>query len=172
MRASIRLLAPIAALSGSLCLMSCATLQKREPLQVTVSGFEPLQEQAPAQETAPGMKLETRMIVNLRVQNPNDSPVDYNGVSVQMLVQGKSFATGVSDASGSVPRFGETVVTVPVTISAFNMIRQALGIMGGGGSARKLSYELKGKLNGKSGATSFKTAGEFDMPALGGTLSP
>lgn len=171
MRASIRFALPVAILAGSLCLMSCATLQKREPLQVTVSGFEPLQEQAPGQEPAPGMKLETRMIVNLRVQNPNDSPVDYNGVSVQMLVQGKSFATGVSDASGSVPRFGESVVTVPVTISAFNMIRQALGIMGGGG-AKKLSYELKGKLASKSGATSFKTAGEFEMPALGGAASP
>jgi hypothetical protein len=28
-------------------------------------------------------------------------------------VQGKTFATGVCDETGSVPRFGETVVSVP-----------------------------------------------------------
>ena len=36
----------------------------------------------------------------------NDLPLDFNGVSVTMNVQGKRFATGVSDAGGSVPRFG------------------------------------------------------------------
>jgi len=70
-------------------------MQGRDPPQVTVAGFEPLE----------GQGMELRLNVKLRVQNPNDSPIDYNGVSVQMNVQGKSLATGVSPASGSVPRF-------------------------------------------------------------------
>ena len=77
----------------------CASMQGRDPLQVTVAGIEPLQ----------GQGMELRMLVKLRVQNPNDSPVDYDGVAVEMDVQGKTFATGVTDARGSVPRFGETV---------------------------------------------------------------
>jgi hypothetical protein len=43
-----------------------------------------------------------------------------------MDVEGKTFATGVADITGTVPRFGEAVITVPVTISAFrNMKRRA-----------------------------------------------
>src|SRR5262245_23995663 len=84
-------------------LCGCASMQARDPLQVTVAGIEPLQ----------GQGLELRMNVKLRVQNPNDAPVEYNGVAVQMDVQGKTFASGVSDAAGTVPRFGEAVVSVP-----------------------------------------------------------
>ena len=61
-------------------LCSCASLQPRDPLQVTVAGIEPLQ----------GQGLELRMNLKLRVQNPNDAPVEYNGVAVQMDVQGKT----------------------------------------------------------------------------------
>ena len=95
----------------------CASLQNRDPLQVTVAGVEPLQ----------GQGMELRLLVKLRVQNPNDAPVDYNGVAIEMGVQGKTFGTGVSDAQGSVPRFGESVIEVPMTISAFRMARLAFG---------------------------------------------
>ena len=48
-----------------------------------------------------------------------------------MDVRGKSFAAGVSDARGSVPRFGEVVLAVPVTVSAFAAVRQVIGFAGG-----------------------------------------
>ena len=134
----------------------CASMQKRDPLQVTVAGVEPLQ----------GEGMELRLMVKLRVQNPNDAPIDYNGVAVEMNVQGKTFATGVSDAHGSVPRFGETVIEVPVTASAFRMARQALGLIKGGGAGlNKISYEMKGKLNGSGFSTvRFTNTGDFELP--------
>lgn len=138
---------------------SCASLQSRDPLQVTVAGVESLE----------GQGMELRLLVKLRVQNPNDAPVDYNGVAVEMNVQGKTFATGVSDAHGSVPRFGESVIEVPVTASAFRMARQALGMMKGGvGSTIK--YQLTGKLNG-SGFSSvrFKNEGDLELPTAAAT---
>jgi LEA14-like dessication related protein len=102
--------------------------------------------------------------VQLRVQNPNDTPVDYNGVALEMDVQGQSFASGVSDEAGSVPRFGETVIGVPVTIAAFQMVRQAMALIQGGG-ANKIQYEMKGKLSGSGfGTNRFSSKGEFDMP--------
>lgn len=144
--------------ASPLFLEGCASLQRRDPLQVTVAGIEPLQ----------GQGLELRMLVKLRVQNPNDAPVDYNGVALQMDVQGKSFASGVSDTSGSVPRFGESVISVPVTISAFRMVRQAAGMIHGEG-AGKLRYEMKGKLNGSAfNSMRFQTKGEFDLPTATG----
>jgi hypothetical protein len=88
------------------------------------------------------------------------------GVALEMLVQGKTFATGVSDAHGNVPRFGESVLEVPVTASAFRMARQAFGMMKGtGGGTGKIAYELKGKLNGSAFSTvRFQNKGEFEMP--------
>ncbi|HEY5757823.1 MAG TPA: LEA type 2 family protein [Steroidobacter sp.] len=150
-----RLIQLIALAVALLASGGCATLQGRDPLQVTVAGIEPLQ----------GQGLELRMLVKLRVQNPNDAPVDYNGVAVEMDVQGKTFATGVSDAGGSVPRFGDAIISVPVTVSALRMARQAVDLMRGGGGG-KITYEMKGKLNGSTfNSMRFRTQGEFDLPA-------
>ena len=134
----------------------------RDPLQVTVAGFEPLQ----------GEGMELRMMVKLRVQNPNEAPIEFKGVAVEMNVQGKSFASGVSDASGTVPGFGEAVVSVPVTISAMRILQQTLGIVNAGSVPSKLPYEMKGKLNGASafGSVRFSTKGEFEFPTA--TPSP
>jgi LEA14-like dessication related protein len=145
---------------AGLCLVlaACAMLQQRDPLQVTVAGIEPMQ----------GEGMELRMLVKLRVQNPNDNPIDYNGVSVKMDVQGNTFATGVSDESGTVPRFGETVIGVPVTASAMQMVRQALGMMGSGSREKglgKVSYSLTGKLHGPTfSSVRFETTGDLELP--------
>jgi LEA14-like dessication related protein len=144
----------IVSVAAGLLISGCASLQPRDPLQVTVAGIEPLQ----------GEGFEMRMTVKLRVQNPNDAPVDYKGVAVEMDVQGKTFATGVTNAVGTVPGFGEAVIAVPVTASAFRMARQALGMMSGGG-IQKIEYGMKGKLSrGALSATRFVTKGEFDLP--------
>jgi LEA14-like dessication related protein len=139
----------------ALLLSACASLQGSDPLQVTVAGIEPLQ----------GQGMEVRLMVKLRVQNPNDAQIDYNGVALTMDVQGKTFASGVSDATGSVPRFGEAVIDVPVTISAFRMVRQAIGMAHGEGSG-KISYVMQGKLSGSGFSTHrFSTKGELDLAA-------
>lgn len=138
----------------SVLLAGCATLQGDDPLQVTVAGIEPLQ----------GEGMELRLQVKLRVQNPNDTPIDYRGVALTMDVQGKTFASGVSDSSGTVPGFGEAVIAVPVSISAFRMARQALDFASHGGTG-KIAYEMKGKLSGSLFATKrFATRGELELP--------
>lgn len=154
----VRRFIPLIALAFALLASAgCATLHGRDPLQVTVAGIEPLQ----------GQGLELRMLVKLRVQNPNDAPVDYNGVALEMNVQGKTFATGVSDATGSVPRFGEAVLSVPVTISAFRMARQAVDMIQRAGKGT-ITYDMTGKLNGSVfNSMRFRTQGEFDLPATG-----
>ncbi|HJY42810.1 MAG TPA: LEA type 2 family protein [Steroidobacteraceae bacterium] len=139
---------------SALFLDGCATLQG-DPLQVTVVGIEPLQ----------GEGMELRLMVKLRVQNPNDAPLDYHGVALQMDVQGKTLASGVSDSSGTVPGFGETVITVPVSISAYRMVRQAIG-MATNRDTRKITYDMKGKLSAGPFATRrFTTHGDFELPA-------
>lgn len=148
-----RLMQFMALAVACLGLAGCAGLPPGDPLQVTVAGIEPMQ----------GEGLELRMLVKLRVQNPNDTPVDFNGVYVKLDVLGKTFATGVSDEAGTVPRFGETVVAVPVTVSVIRMVRHTLGLLDGQ-PIEKVTYEMSGKLNRSAfSAARFSASGEIDL---------
>jgi len=152
---SIRIVLFILLACGVLLFGGCASLQHPKPIDVILAGVEPLQSQ--------GMEL--RMLVKLRIQNPNDLPLDFNGVSVQMDVQGKRFATGVSDTVGSVPRFGETIVSVPVSISVFNIVRQAMDVVTEEYRG-KLEYDMTGRLAGPTfNSVHFNSKGEFTLPA-------
>ena len=138
-------------------LAACAALPGREPLQVHVADVESLD----------GQGMEWRMLVKLRVQNPNDGPVEYDGVYLKLDVQDNTFATGVSDARGTIPRFGEAVIDVPVTVSAINLVRQAIGMAIDGKPPEKISYRLEGKLNGPGfGSTRFDSHGELALPGV------
>jgi LEA14-like dessication related protein len=131
----------------------CATMPNKDPIQVTVAGMESL----------PGEGMEIRMLVKLRVQNPNQSPIEYTGAYVKLDVLDKTFASGVSSESGTVPAFGEAVVAVPVTVSVLRMVRQVAGMLDGQ-PVEKITYEMSGKLNGGLFDTErFSAKGEFDL---------
>jgi hypothetical protein len=70
----------------------------------------------------------------------------------------------VSDQSGTVPSFGETVIGVPVSVSVMGVVGQALGMLGGK-LPDKVTYEMSGKLNSAtSGTLRFKSQGELALP--------
>jgi LEA14-like dessication related protein len=140
----------------ALLLGGCALGPLRDPLQVNVAGVESL----------PGEGLEVRMLVKLRVQNPNDQPLDYDGVYIRLDVMDRTFATGVSSERGSVPRYGESVIAVPVTVSALRMVGQVMRLFSEGTpSSGKVRYRLEGKLDGVAfGSTRFESAGELALP--------
>ncbi|WP_277374020.1 LEA type 2 family protein [Pseudomonas sp. AA-38] len=135
-------------------LAACASLSNRDPLRVDLVGLEPL----------PSQGLEVRFAAKLRVQNPNDSAVSFNGMALDLDVNGQPLASGVSDQHGDVPRFGETLVSVPLSISAFSMVRQAWGAAGYH-PGQELSYELRGKLaDGLFGTRRFSDSGTLSWP--------
>jgi len=153
MRRAVPVTALLSVLMLVLSLAGCAALSPRDPLNVQVAGIQPL----------PGEGLELRMAVKLRVQNPNDMALDYNGVALDLEINGRRLASGVSDERGSVPRFGETVLTVPVTISAFSAARQALGLAEHVGM-EEVPYVLRGKLaGGLFGTQRFVEKGTLDL---------
>lgn len=138
----------------ALGLGGCAGLTGGEPVRVNVVGVEPLQ----------GQGFELRMAVKLRIQNPNDSPLPFDGLSLQFFVQNSDFASGVSDERGTVPRFGETVVVVPVSVSGTSMVRQILNFATGDRS--KVNYELRGRLYGTGfSGVRFNSSGYLELPA-------
>ena len=143
-------------------LSGCATMGG-DPVQVQVVGLEPLE----------GEGMELRFLCKLRVQNPNDTPIEFNGVVLDLQVRGSSLATGVSDATGTVPRYGEVVIEVPVTASAFRIVRQAIGLYSSGDRSR-IDYVLKGKIGGPLfGSVHFESHGELNLPSTaGGPATP
>jgi len=131
----------------------CASMPGRDPIQVNVVGVEPL----------PSQGAELRMAVKLRLQNPNDTALDYDGISLNLDVAGKPFASGVSPVRGAVPRYGETVLSVPVSVSALAMIRQALGLASG--ESASVDYRLSGKVGGSTlGPVRFESRGQLELP--------
>jgi LEA14-like dessication related protein len=152
----LRLTLATALVAGELC--SCTTLSANsDPLNVSVAGVEPLD----------GEGFELRLAVKVRVQNPNDAPVEYNGVALTLELNGKKFGTGVSDETGTVPRYGETVITLPVTVGPFNMARQVLGFLNSG-DIKSVDYAVHGKLEGGVlGTKRFSDKGTFAMPTAG-----
>ena len=149
----MRLAAPISLL-GLLVVAGCASLPNTDPLNVDVAGIEPL----------PGEGLELRLAVSVRIQNPNDVAVEYTGTALSLELNGRDLASGVSDAAGTVPRYGETTLTIPVTISAFDMVRQALGFVNAG-EQKDIPYRVRGKLEGGwFGTRRFTDEGTLDLP--------
>ena len=147
----------------------CATLAGQDAPSVKVAGLEPLVSEG----------LELRFALKMRVQNPNGAPIDYDGIAVELDLDGRGLASGVSNQKGQIPRFGEQVVTIPVSISALTALRQLLSRIGsverGDVSAGTISYSLKGKLGGVSGAfdaVRFVDQGELNLFAPEGARLP
>ena len=155
----------LSALLGLSLLTACASLSPVDQVQVNVVGIEQL----------PSEGMELRMGVKLRVQNPSDSPISYDGIALNLELRGQDFATGVSDARGSIPRFGETVVTLPVTVSAGAIVRQVVSVIGSGNGSgiggnnapTSFNYVARGKLGGTGfGTARFESRGELQLPGL------
>lgn len=140
---------------------ACSSLLPGDPPHIQVVGLEPL----------PGEGLEARFALALRIQNPNSRAIDYQGIAVDLQVNGQPLASGVSDQRGQIAGFAEQVIRVPVSISAFSLLRQAWG-MANQQPQQQLPYRLRGKLaGGWLGGARFDTSGELSWPP-GGLAQP
>lgn len=149
------LLLPVVLLLGSL-VGGCASLAPRDPLQVDLAGIRPL----------PGEELEVRFLVRLRVLNPNDTPVSYRGLALALELDSTPLARGVSDQHGEVPRYGEVLLEVPMTVSALSATRQLWKLSQPRPTGR-IPYRLHGKLaSGPFGGKRFSSEGTLEWPPV------
>lgn len=148
-----------AALAPLLPLAGCAALPGRPAPRVDLAGLEPL----------PGEGLELRFLLKLRVQNPGDADLRYDGLWAEVELRGQRLASGGAPLAGVVPRYGEAVLALPVTASGLALARQALAWMRAGRdgpAAGPVAYALRGRLGGVGlGGLPFETRGEIDLAA-------
>ncbi|VVP68960.1 hypothetical protein PS918_00840 [Pseudomonas fluorescens] len=137
-----------------LTLSACAVYPNNDPLNINVVGLQPLQSQ----------DMEVRFAVKIRVQNPNGTNINYNGVALDLDINGQPFASGVSNESGSLAGYSETVLSVPVSVSAFSVLRQTFGLSQVQ-TLNNMPYVLRGKLaGGLFGTRRFVDSGKLSLP--------
>jgi LEA14-like dessication related protein len=98
MNTRLRLLMQVTALLATVALLSgCASLTNLTAPRVSLAGIESL----------PGEGLELRLMLKLRVQNPGDADLRYDGIWAEVELRGQPLASGGAPVTGVVPRFGE-----------------------------------------------------------------
>lgn len=117
----------------------------------------------------PGEPLERRFQLRLRIQNPNPKPIEFKGLALGLDLNNRAVGTGVTDAAGTLPAHGETLLNVQVTVSATPDVLQMLGFTDNL-PRPDLPYNLKGRFTGGMVArvlgteASFESSGAVRLP--------
>jgi LEA14-like dessication related protein len=120
-------------LLAALLLAGCATGISKPP-SVSVAGMD---------IDSLGL-FEQRFVLKLRVKNLNDVDIPVDGLDLDVELNGKPFANGVSNAAVIVPRLGESVLDVPITSNLAAFLRRLPDPEHPG--SPDLDYRVKGRL--------------------------
>jgi LEA14-like dessication related protein len=142
----------------TLMLSACAVWGIREPLSVTIADITPLEMTV----------LEQRYAVKVRLMNPNDAEIAFDGVTFDLEINGKPFAKGVSNQGGVVPRFGEVLIDLQVVSGLQHILQQIVELQKGDRAG--VSYRVTGRLHspGVLGSIPFQSGGELNFSTGGG----
>jgi LEA14-like dessication related protein len=66
--------------------------------------------------------METVFLVQLRILNPNDTPLDLHGIHCNLEIDGRHFASGIAASDQVVPAHGTATIPVHLYASVFDMI--------------------------------------------------
>lgn len=144
-------------------LSGCAGIHsKPEDFKVNISSMQMLE----------STLMEQRFLVNLRIMNRSMEDLSIKGMSFDIELNDKDFASGVSNEQIQLDRLSEAVVSVTVTSTIFGIIRQIHGLQQD--KAKAFKYTLSGHIYTGSGilGVPFKEQGEIDLsPSSPGTKS-
>lgn len=116
--------------------------------------------------------LETAFQIELRVLNPNDIPLEIDGLECGLKIDGKDFASGVVGEQHVIPPYGSAIVPVTVYASVLDMVSSVISIIQDSSTQQRhpqpLRYELTGhvRLGGSNlmqKTVPFETAGELSL---------
>jgi LEA14-like dessication related protein len=118
-----------------------------------------------ANVTAKEIKLfEQVFALELRIQNPNDLPLEINGLAFELEVNGKRFATGVSKQKVTVDRLSSAVIHVEAMTTLWFFLRQIAEYQQT--RTPRVTYRMKGTIYSGSPSVRlpFDDGGEFNIP--------
>ncbi len=119
--------------------------------------------------------LEGVFVIELRVLNPNDIELNIRGVTCELELDGRHFATGIANTDHIVPAYGTTIIPVNVYASMFDMVASVVDLIQtsdpASPRAKPMEYSLTGKVriasNGFQKNMPFVSKGELSLKGLG-----
>lgn len=115
--------------------------------------------------------FETVFLVQLRVLNPNQKPLEIEGLSCEIELDDRKFASGLQGARQTIPPYGTALVPVEVYASVIDMVGSAIGMLKSASKNEKelkdVNYKLSGtvnvKMSGFSHKLPFESSGKIDL---------
>ncbi|MEE8242679.1 MAG: LEA type 2 family protein [candidate division NC10 bacterium] len=104
--------------------------------------------------------FEQRLRVELRILNPNDFALEVTGLDFQLDVNGIQLARGLSNEEITVPRLGESIVSVMTSTTVLDIVRQIENLS----QQQEMSYEIRGRLylgNTAVGSVPFERSAKY-----------
>ncbi len=107
--------------------------------------------------------LEQRFHADVRVQNRTRKPLDVEGFSFDLDLNGKKFASGVSNQHVTIKELSDAVLSVNLTSTLFGLIRQMQAFQNREG--KPFRYAFSGVLYTKNSpfGIAFSDEGEIDL---------
>lgn len=118
-----------ALLLTALSVWACASVWKRP--EVTLGKIE----------LAGGKVFDQHLKLKLKVRNPNDRDIPVEKLRFQLLIAGKSYVSGQSRESVTIPHQGEAELDVEASLQLASLLRNLPAIKGDDG---RLHYRLNG----------------------------
>jgi LEA14-like dessication related protein len=132
-----------------LFLISCNTLTplavKPESPEVLLVNIKPLDTTI----------FEQRLQVDLRIRNPNDFDLEVTGIDFTLHLNDKRLARGLSNKSSTIPRLGDSVLSVQTTTSTLDVMRQLLNFR----QDQDVTYQIEGVLHSQGTRLPFDNKG-------------
>ena len=141
-----------------LLLNGCASMMPRDDrVKVTIVDIHPLE----------STLMEQRFLVKLRLQNRGSEPLSIAGMSFDLELNGKDFASGVSNQAVTAEGFGEALLEVKVSSTLFGVIRQIQTLQNR--EPQPFQYRISGSLSSPDSlfGLGFSEQGEIDLRVPG-----
>lgn len=114
-------------------LSGCATPQVMERPRIALQNVRILKAEG----------LLQRLQVDLLVSNPNDFDIPLTGLDFTLRINGKEFASGLSNQRVTIPRLGDATVPVEVTVSLLSVFQQLQAFR----KVQSLDYDIAGEVH-------------------------
>ncbi|MEW8247957.1 MAG: LEA type 2 family protein [Candidatus Thiodiazotropha endolucinida] len=135
-------------------LSGCASLQTQEErVRVTIADLKPLE----------STLMEQRYLVKIRLQNRSNEELNIDGMSFDLDLNGKRFASGVSNQEATVQGFSESILEVKLSSTVFGLIKQ-FGVLQERQNGT-FDYQISGRLSTPDSIISlpFNEKGEINL---------
>ncbi len=99
--------------------------------------------------------FEQRLKVDLRVRNPNNFDLEMTGLDFTLHFNDQRLARGLTNQSSTIPRLGDSVLSVETTTSTFDVVRQFLNFS----KNKNLTYQVSGVVHTLEAELPFENKG-------------